>query len=194
MKYFLALLLLPLSLFASTKVTIIGDSISMGVGATPGHGYVDLLQQRYLNEGKDIALINRSYGRAYTDTLMQIGINTITMDRPDYIVIFLGINDAASKLPGDKLYANFANMIDRCTGNCKRIILGGVNSIGFSASYNETLAIVYLNLINKYDPYPVMLLGPEVIMHTHDGVHPDDVGHQMIADYLYIALQNCGLE
>lgn len=185
MKYLLGLILLPLSLFATTKVAIIGDSISVGFGATPGHGFVSVLQQRYITEGKDIVLLNRSYGGAPTDTLFQIGITTMAMDYPDYIVIFLGINDAGLSIPQATLLNNFSTMMVRCKSNCKRIILGGVDPAEVNAAYGAVLTNVYTYLIATYNPYPVMLLGPDILPYCADGIHPNDTGHQLIADNLY---------
>jgi acyl-CoA thioesterase-1 len=191
-KYLFALFLVPISLMAAVKVTIIGDSISTGYGVPAGTSYVDLLRNRYTSEGKDVALINRSYAGGLTDTAMLMGLNTITEDRPDYIILFLGINDAGFNVPQTNLMANFSSMMSRCKPNCKRIILGGVNSQTVNPSYNTVLATVYQALINAYNPYPVMLLGPEVLATAPDGIHPNQAGHQMIANYVYNALQAVG--
>jgi lysophospholipase L1-like esterase len=191
-KFFLFFLLFPFCLMATTKVTIIGDSISKGGGATPGHGYVDLLQQRYALEGKDVVLINRSYSGAFTDTALMIGVETMTLDQPDYILFFVGIHDAMIAIPQQTLLNNLGIALSRCTGNCKAIILGGVSSSTVNPPYNTVLATVYQSLINAYEPYPVMLLGPEVLATSTDGIHPNNAGHQMIANYVYDALHAVG--
>lgn len=191
MKYLIFIILFPLSLFATTKIGIIGDSISLGIGASPGHGYVDLLQQRYINEGKDIQIINRSYGGATTDTSFPIAITLITNEKPDYILFFLGINDASLGVSQQVLLNNLSSAFARCNPNCKKIILGGINC-SFNPSYNNILAAVYIYLITIYNCYPPLLLSPEVISHTTDGVHPNDVGAQIIANTLYDAFHAVG--
>lgn len=184
-KYFLLLFLFPLCVFATTKISVIGDSISIGLNATNRYGFVQRLQDRYISESKDIVILNRSYGGALTDTLFLVGLTTVFMDHPDYIVIFLGINDVGANTPQATLYSNFSNMMYKCTGNCTRIVLGGVNSAAINPGYNTVLANVYSALISTYNPYPVMLLGTDVLPYCSDGVHPNDTGHQMIADNLY---------
>lgn len=193
MKYLLSLLLFPLSLFGTINIDVIGDSITMGAGATDFYGYMDMLQHRFGVEDKDIQLHNRAYGGAKTDTLAAIGITAITFDHPDYILIFLGTNDCLANMPQATLLANFQAMMSKCTPNCKRIILGGVNSNLMNPSYNYVLAAVYGSLITSYNPYPVMLMGTDVLAHCPDSIHPDDIGHQMIADNLYNVFHVLGL-
>lgn len=199
MKFLIALFLMPICLFATVKVAIIGDSISLGTGATPGNGYVDDLRERLSFEGKDVEIINRSYGGGYTDTLFQITMTLITQERPDYIVYFIGINDCSlgfwsgwtNVQMQNYLTANFANSFRRATGNCKRVILGGI-TCSLNPAYNNSLANTYSALITAFGCYPTMLLGPAVLAHSKDGIHPDDIGCQMISDLLYNALDVVG--
>jgi lysophospholipase L1-like esterase len=190
-KYILTCLLLPLSIFASTKVAIIGDSISIGLLATPGNSYIDLLRNRYATEGKDIVILNRSYGGAMTDTLFNIAINTMAVDYPDYYITFLGINDAGQNVPQATLLNNFATMMAKCTVNSKRVILGGVYCT-FNPAYNTTLVNVYVTLINTFNCYPVLLLSPDALAGSPDGIHPNNAGHALIAQYIYDALDAVG--
>ncbi len=200
MKYLISFLLFPLYLLASTKVAIIGDSISIGAGASEGHGYVDLLIKRYKEEGKDVEIINRSLGGSYTDIALNVGLTTLTMDRPDYIIFFLGINDCMrAKVLGwtpDQLKQNILNNFDEifrlCSGNCKKSILGGI-TCSFQPEYNRSLFEVYQTLIKRYKCYPVSLLGSDVIPHTIDGFHPNDKGSEMIADKLYVLFHDLGI-
>lgn len=193
MKYFISLLLLPFSLFGTINIAVIGDSITMGLGATNHYGYLERLQDRYDLEGKDIQLLNRSYAGAFTDTLFPVSLNVMSMEHPDYILVFLGINDAGFNIPQATLQANFNIMMQRCTPNCTRIILGGVNSALINPGYNSILAAVYSYLITHYNPYPVMLLGTDIHPYCPDLIHPNDIGHQMIADNLYNVFDSLGL-
>lgn len=188
---FLLCFFLPIQIFASTSVAIIGDSISIGLNSTPGNSFIEVLQDRYALEEKDIVLLNRSYGGATTDTLFNIGISVVTMEHPEYIIIFLGINDATGMVPEDQLLANFSSMMQRCHGNCKKIILGGVYC-QLNPAYNTVLVNVYTHLINAYNPYPVLLLSQDALVGSIDGVHPTDAGHAIIANYIYDALLAVG--
>ncbi|MBA2369101.1 MAG: hypothetical protein H0V82_08785 [Candidatus Protochlamydia sp.] len=200
MKFLIGIFfLMPMCLFATIKVAIIGDSISLGVGATPGNGYVDQLIERLTFEGKDVEIINRSYGSAYTDTLFQITMTLITQEKPDYIIYFIGINDCGLALMSgwtnaqlkNHLTSNFSNAFKRATGNCKRVILGGI-TCSFFPAYNTALAGTYSALITAFNCYPTMLLGPAVLAHSPDWVHPNNTGSQMISDLLYNALDVVG--
>ncbi len=199
MKYLLALFLMPICLFASVKVAILGDSITCGGGATPGNGYVDVLRERYAEEGKDVELIVRAYGGAMTDTALQITVSLITQEKPDYIVYFLGINDCTvanyhSWTPDQlkrSLIHNLGMAMNKAHSNCKKIIIGGVNC-PHNPSYNSSLSETYSILINCYQAHPCMLLGQEVLAHCPDTIHPNDTGMKIISDSLYEALQIVG--
>lgn len=183
-----------------TTIAIVGDSISLGVGASPGHGYVQLLQDRYNAEGKNIQIINRSYGGALTDTAFQVAINLITIERPDYIVFFLGINDCGQAFNAGwnnsqlqvQIQTNLGKAFARCAGNCTRVILGGI-TCSFFPNYNWPLTLAYQYLINTYNCYPSLLLGPDVVPHTTDGIHPNDTGAQILADHLYDVFHDLGV-
>jgi lysophospholipase L1-like esterase len=199
MKYLIALFLMPMCLFASIKVAIIGDSITLGTGATPGNGFVDDLRDRYSFEGKDVELIVRAYGGAMTDTVFQLTVDLISENRVDYIIYFLGINDCAMALISGStnaqlqtlLTTNFSNSFKKAQGNCQRVILGGI-TCSFAPTYNIALAGTYSTLISNFNCYPAMLLSPAVLYYSTDGVHPNDTGAQMIADVIYNTLHAVG--
>lgn len=191
MLKYLICFLFPVHVFA-TSIAFIGDSISNSWGVQQQHCYINVLQKRFEDECKNIQCINRSYGGATTRSLYQIGIDLIIKERPDYIVIVLGINDAGHNIPKNILQDNFESMISACKHNCKRIILCGVDVTKFNPSYQATLTSVYQYLINKHNVYPVFLLNPKVNEHLIDAAHPDETGHQLMADIMYNALNDIG--
>ncbi|WP_068469074.1 SGNH/GDSL hydrolase family protein [Candidatus Protochlamydia phocaeensis] len=188
-KLLLFLFMFPFTLFAATKVGIIGDSISVETGVS----YVDFLKERLAAEGKQVEIINRSFSGAKSDTAMQIAVGLITKERPDYILIFLGINDAGCNTSQDILQHNFEEAFSKIGTNCKKVILGGVNCERVNSSYNIILVQTYLHLIERYHPHAVVLLPEEVLPYTIDGIHPNPIGARMIANNLYYALQEVGV-
>lgn len=194
MKYFLFVLLFPLSLLASTKVSVLGDSISVGWRAESGKSYVNLLEERYTEEGKDIVFVNHSYigatlwAGAYQGEIDQILIN----DKPDYLIIFRGINDVYLKIHPSVILSSLTIILQKATPATKRVILGGVNSKSVGPDYNPSLQNIYGQMIATFHPHPVMLEGLDVIAKTVDGVHPSDEGQKLIADYVYQALHEVG--
>src|SRR3954471_5169284 len=117
MRYFLFLLLFPLSLVASTKISVLGDSISVGWRSESGKSYVNLLEERYAEEGKSIVLFNHSYigatlwSGAYQGEVDQILIN----DKPDYLIIFRGINDVYLKIHPSVILSSLTIILQKAT-------------------------------------------------------------------------------
>lgn len=185
---------MPLSVFATT-VAIIGDSISVGAGATNMHGYVDILNERYISEGKDVKILNRSYGGARTNTGDQIVVDLITSMKIDYLVINLGINDAGANIPQAELVHNLDTMTWKAQGMGAKVIIGGVITARVNPAYQPILQVAYDHLIGHRHVIPYVFLTPEIVhYYSPDGIHPDDTGHKMIADELYKILENAGVK
>lgn len=193
MKFALFFILYPLIAFGSINISIVGDSITAGAFVEKGESYVDVLRQRYLHERKDVKILDRPFCGALTEYGKGSTLELLEMEKPDYFVIFLGINDAGFNVPQEIVIENFSAMISMAEPYCKAVILCGVNACTVNPSYNETLVSIYIYLIDAFKIYPVMLLNEEVLSTAHDGIHPDAKGHQMMADALYDALENCGL-
>lgn len=194
MKFYLPLLLVPLSLF-SINVAIIGDSISVGYGATNKHGYVEILKERYRNEEKNVNIINRSYAGATTDTGDQIVVDLITKKKIDYLVINLGLVDSKRNISQENFLSNLDLMICKSQQMGARVILGGVSSLKVNQNYQSTLDIAYAYLIQNRNVQPYYFLTKEIVVnHSPDGIHPNDVGHQLIADELYKQLEIAGVK
>lgn len=194
MKYFIIFLLFPFFLCAQTKIAIIGDSISEGYGVADGQSYVDLLRSRYLAEGKDITIINRSYKGATTSTGEIIIVDLLTQEKPDYLVIFLGLNDAGANVPYQKLLDNFISMVSKAKPNVKRVIIGGVDTSTVNPGYLVNITNAYIYLINNFNVYPVLLLNSNVLATASDKMHPSAEGHKTIATTLYQALEASGVK
>ncbi len=195
MKFLISLLLMPLSLFATTKIAIIGDSISVGHSATNNLGYVYMLQKRYMDEQKDVVILNRSYNGARTNTGSDIVVNLITTDKIDYMVINLGINDVLANISSPEITHNLDTMIWKAKGMQAQVILGKISCARVNPSYQSTLQEAYDYVINKRNIHSYEFLTNEIVFnHSPDTVHPDDIGHQMIADELYKQLEILGVK
>lgn len=190
MKILFLFLLLPIYIYSFNTIAIVGDSVSNGFEVKSEECFVNLLQKRYHEENKDIHVINRSFNGATTGTGKPIVFNLLAIEKPDYIVIFLGINDVGRKIPPEKLKHHFVSMVEMACFNCKKVILGGIDCL--DEKYNIILAEIYQYLIEVYDVYPTMLFGPDVKA-TNPGGHPSAEGHQIIADNLYNVFHNLGL-
>ncbi len=191
MKIICLFLLLPIYVYSFNTIAIVGDSVSNGFEVKSEECFVNLLQKRYQEENKDIHVINRSFNGATTGTGKTIVFNLLAIEKPDYIVIFLGINDVGRNIPPEKLKHHFVSMVEMAYFNCKKVILGGIDCL--DEKYNIILAEIYQYLIEVYDVYPVMLFGPDVI-ETNPGGHPNAKGHKLISDRLYYALEECGIK
>lgn len=193
MKFLWILLICPIMVFGSTNISIVGDSITAGAFVKKGKSYVDLLRQRYVMEGKDVKISDCPFNGAMTKDGPGSIKELLDIEEPDYLIIFLGINDAGHNVPEEIVKENFSAMISMAQHKCK-VILCGVNACTVNPGYNATLVSIYFYLFKTFKIYPVMILDEKVLATAHDGIHPNVEGHQMMADYLYDALKNCGLK
>lgn len=194
-KFLISLILAPVCLFATTKVSVVGDSITWGAYANDNKGYCDMLQARYIAEGKDVIVINKGLPGGTSDNGVILTNETIANDQPDYLVLTMGINDAALNLDPTRLMNNFIYMANMGNLHCKKVLIGGVDPSRRNAGYAQALANVYIHLMYNMGVQGFYFLTPDIVWnHSPDTVHPDQNGHLMIMESLYQALKVAGVQ
>lgn len=178
------------------NLLIIGDSISNGYGVTAAQAYPQLLQARYISDGNPVVIQNSSYNGAQTDTLNQIVVTALTgINKPNFALILLGINDAFNDVPGPTLNANFFFSMQKLQFAGVPMLLGGVDLSTLKPTYAATLVDAYVYVLDNLTGItPDVLMTEDIIQnYTIDGIHPNATGHQMIYENAYAELALMGI-
>lgn len=166
------------------SIVAFGDSLVEGRGATPGHDFVSVLSRRL---GVDIINAGRS-GDTAGAALSRLD-RAVLARNPRVVIVLLGGNDFLRRVPRDETFGHLATIVERIRERGAAVVLVGVTvgilSDPYGAEYEALARRTSAGLV------PDILDG--IIGHADrmsDAIHPNDQGHQMIADRLEPALRD----
>lgn len=180
------------------KLLILGDSISSGWGVKKG--YVDYLLNDYAGK-EELEICNYSVpGSIITDGLNWLPEILPVIDQFDYFICNFGTNDGLPSIYGGEVRVSLAefkysltSLLELLPYSVSRIFLGTISS--FEPEINQSL-FLYNQIIKDFalqeqgffiDLYSLLLLYPGLLQ--GDGLHPNDLGHRILADKLNEVIQ-----
>lgn len=160
-----------------------GDSLTYGVGASPGNDYVSVLSQRIgapiINAGRSGDTTREALGRLEEDVLAR---------DPKVVIVLLGGNDVLRQVPVEETVQNLETIIDRIHGTGAAVILVGIRGGLFRGAFREVFAQLAKE---KHTAYVPDILD-DVWNDRHkmsDPIHPNDEGYRIMAERLAPVLQ-----
>ena len=169
---------------AGQGIIAFGDSLVEGRGATPGHDFVSVLSRRL---GVPIINAGRS-GDTAESALSRLDRAVLARD-PRVVIVLLGGNDFLRRVPKEKTFGHLATIVERIRQRGAAVVLVGVN-VGL---LSDTYGPEYEGLARRTSAGLVPDILGDIIGHADrmsDSIHPNDQGHQMIADRLEPALRD----
>ena len=166
-----------------TAIICFGDSLTQGVGASPGHEYPSLLGGIL---GREV--INAGVGGETTaDALRRLDADVLEKN-PRLVIVELGGNDFLQQLPVQDTFANLETIVRRIQEHGAMVVLVGV-SPGLLA---DTTRGEYEQVARARRAafVPNILAGiladPTL---KSDGIHPNDSGYEKIAQRIARAIR-----
>jgi acyl-CoA thioesterase-1 len=169
---------------AGQGIIAFGDSLVEGRGATPGHDFVSVLSRRL---GVPIINAGRS-GDTAESALSRLDRAVLARD-PRVVIVLLGGNDFLRRVPKEKTFGHLATIVERIRQRGAAVVLVGV-TVGL---LSDTYGPEYEGLARRTSAGLVPDILGDIIGHADrmsDSIHPNDQGHQMIADRLEPALRD----
>jgi acyl-CoA thioesterase I len=169
---------------AGQGIIAFGDSLVEGRGATPGHDFVSVLSRRL---GVPIINAGRS-GDTAESALSRLDLAVLARD-PRVVIVLLGGNDYLRRVPREKTFGHLATIVERIRQRGAAVVLVGVTVGLLTDPYGEEYEALARRTSAGF--IPDILNG--IIGHADrmsDAIHPNDQGHQMIADRLEPALRD----
>ncbi len=169
---------------AGETIVAFGDSLVEGRGTTPGHDFVSVLSRRL---GVPIINAGRS-GDTAGAALLRLDSAVLTRN-PRVVIVLLGGNDFLRRVPREDTFGHLATIVERIRHRGAAVVLVGVNAGLFSDSYGEEYSALARRTSSGL--VPDILHG--IIGHADrmsDAIHPNDQGHEMIADRLEPTLRD----
>jgi acyl-CoA thioesterase I len=184
-----AAVLFSLSMPARARPSVIlafGDSLTAGLGLPASDAFPARLQAKLQSDGVAVNIVNGGVsGDTTTDGLARLDWSLA--DKPDFVILALGANDALRGIDPKIVRANLDTMIDRIKASGARILLLGMLApTNWGAQYEHEFDSIYPELAKAHDVplYPFFLDGVAMnpALNQPDGMHPNQRGVAIMVD------------
>jgi len=160
-------------------IVILGDSLAAGVGSKGGQrGFVTRLSEKL-----GVEIVNRGVsGNTTQDGLERLETDVLAL-QPALVILELGGNDFLRRVDPDQTFANLETMIRRSQEEGAAVLvlgvrgglLGGSRGDRFRELARRHQAAYVSDILDGVFARPALMA---------DSIHPNDAGHQKIAERL----------
>jgi acyl-CoA thioesterase-1 len=181
-KTFTLLVLLSVLSFttqASTKVLVLGDSLSAGYGMALDEAWPALLEQRLQQDADkaDWQVINASISGETSEGGVRRLPALLNEFQPQWLLLELGANDGLRGYPVPTISANLSRMIGMAQQQGIEVVVIGIQiPPNYGARYTKPFFEQYAQLSKRFDTQLVPFILEGVAIHDDlmqaDGLHP----------------------
>jgi acyl-CoA thioesterase-1 len=174
------------ALAGAPEVLAFGDSLTAGLGLPANEAFPARLAARLKDEGIDVTMVNAGVsGDTTTDGLARL--DWALADKPDFVILALGANDALRGIDPAIVRANLDKMIDKVQqSGAKLLLLGMLAPSNWGAQYERQFDAIYPELAKAHgvNLYPFFLEGVAMnpALNQPDGLHPNEKGVAIMVD------------
>jgi acyl-CoA thioesterase I len=168
------------------EILAFGDSLTAGFGLPPDQAFPERLEARLRKAGIAVRIVNAGVsGDTTADGLTRI--DWALADKPRYVILALGANDALRGIPPATVKANLDKIITRiqATG-AKLLLLGMLAPPNWGPEYKAAFDRIYPDLARAHDIplYPFFLEGVAMnpALNQPDGLHPNARGVAVLVE------------
>ena len=168
------------------EVLAFGDSLTAGLGLAASEAFPARLQARLKDDNIDIKMINSGVsGDTTTDGLARL--DWALADKPDFVILALGSNDALRGIDPKIVRANLDKMIDKIAASGAKLLLLGMRApANWGLDYQRAFDQIYPDLATAHGVplYPFFLEGVAMDpkLNQPDGLHPNEQGVAVLVD------------
>ncbi len=182
---------------AAKKILVVGDSLSAEYGLQRGSGWVALLEQRLARELPGTTVVNASIsGDTTAGGLARLPV-LLRQQRPAFVILELGANDALRGLPLEATRKNLVDMARLAKSAGARVVIIGMQlPPNYGRSYGERFASLFADVAHAENTalVPFMLKGVADIaqsetMFQADRIHPLASAHPIILGNVWPVLE-----
>lgn len=171
------------------KILILGDSLTEGIGVEKEDAFPALLDAR-LRKWKDGYQVVNGGSSGSTSASGVRRLKWYAKSQPDMVLLALGSNDGLRGVKVEETRKNVEAALAFCREKNWQVVLAGLKvPPNYGAEYAGAFERLYADLAAKYKAPMVGFLlegvAGEAEMNQADGIHPNEKGHQRIADNLF---------
>lgn len=177
---------LALAQTSSSKLLVMGDSLSAGYGIDIQQGWVSLLEKE-LSKTHKVQIINASVSGETSSGGKTRLPALLAEHKPDLIILELGGNDGLRGQPLKILENNLQAMIDASKSSGAKVILAGMQiPPNYGSRYSTQFKALYATLAEKNQagliPFLLEGIGGKAELMQRDGIHPTADAQPIIVD------------
>jgi acyl-CoA thioesterase-1 len=202
MSYFrlvmLSLALIPMLAWnnaSAQTLLVLGDSLSAAYRLKPEEGWVALLQNRLVEQGSDIKVVNASISGETTQGGLTRLPELLSRHQPNWIVLELGANDGLRATPIPRIEQNLRALIDQSQeAGAEPIIVGIQLPPNYGPRYTRRFFGLYESLAQEYELARVPFLLEDVALKPElmqsDGLHPTAEAQPIVLEQVWPTLSS----
>lgn len=171
------------------RIVILGDSLTEGYGVAKEDAYPALLDERLKKAGyPNISVVNAGISGSTTASA-ESRLKWHLKHKPEILMVALGANDGLRGLKIEETRKNLSALIGNAQKQGIQVLLAGMQlPPNYGKEYVSEFAKLYPSLATEYQvplvPFLLKGVGGEKSLNLADGIHPNELGHQKMADLL----------
>jgi acyl-CoA thioesterase-1 len=168
------------------EVLAFGDSLTAGLGLPAEAAFPSRLEARLKEEGVGLHVVNAGVsGDTTAGGLARL--DWALADKPDFVILELGANDALRGIEPATVRANLDAMIGKIQASGAKLLLMGMRAPpNWGKDYQEQFDRIYPELAHAHGVtlYPFFLEGVAMDpkLNQPDGLHPNEKGVAAVVD------------
>jgi len=197
MKQFVLIFLCVTFSIAAKPITItfLGDSLTAGYQLKQSAAFPQQFEN--IVSSKNIRILNRGISGDTTYSLLN-RLEFSLQPTPDVVFLAIGANDGLRGMPIDSMKENIHLIIKHCKNKQIDVILAGITlPDNYSEDYISDFESTFNEIAKKeaipFMPFLLKDVAAIPTLNLADGIHPNELGHQIIAQNLTLFLKEEGL-
>jgi acyl-CoA thioesterase-1 len=179
----------PASAHGADGITVLGDSLTAGLGVAAAEAFPARLQARLKREGYDYRVVNAGVSGDTTAGGLR-RVDWVLRTQPDIVVVALGANDGLRGRPPAAMRDNLEAIVKRLQAAGVQVLLAGMRMPpNYGAEYTRQFAAVFPEVARRTGvplmPFLLDGVAAQAPLLQPDGIHPSAAGHEVIADRLW---------
>ncbi|MHB8810006.1 MAG: arylesterase [Desulfobulbaceae bacterium] len=166
-----------------------GDSLTAGLGVAAEDSWPALLQRKLAESGLQWRVINSGIS-GETSSGLRARSTWLLAQRPDIVIVATGANDGLRGIQPSVIRENIAQTVRLLQAGGVTVVLAGMQIVqNLGADYSGEFAAIYPAVAGELRciliPFLLAGVAAEPALNQEDTIHPNEKGHQLIAETVY---------
>jgi acyl-CoA thioesterase I len=172
------------------RIVAMGDSLTDGFGVAQESAYPAVLDRKLERAGyADAEVVNAGLSGSTTASA-ESRMRWHLKNKPDILILALGANDGLRGMKLTETRKNLSRVIAMAREKGVEVLLAGMKvPPNYGKEFTEGFEALYRDLAREHSvalvPFLLEGIGGEKEMNLDDGIHPNERGHQKIAETIF---------